>query len=287
MIDGGRVHTVVAMTTPEQHPHREPFVRRAVMQTSTSRAVQWGIAVESPVEIALNGAPWTVMLATPSDVSDLAIGVALTEGILRSAQAVSDVIVSEFLQDISVNLVVPEAALDLTALRSRSLLSSTACGLCGLESLAQLQSRAAPERTQGIRDVDDANIVRAFDALASHQPLNRATRSVHAAAWCALDGSIALVREDVGRHNALDKLVGAMATRDMLSDDGFIIMSSRCSYELVYKASATNTRLLATISAPTTMALDWSAALSLPIVCCATGSEIVRFPLSTTEQSHV
>lgn len=293
MIESADTKSVVshvdAMTTPEQGTHRESFVRRSVTQSGsahTARSVAWGIAVEAPVEIALNGTPWTVMLASPSDIRDLAIGVALTEGVLRDAHAVHDAVVSEFLQDISINLVVPEAALNLAALRSRSLLSSTACGLCGLESLAQLQQRNTPTRTQSPRDVDDASILRAFDALGAHQPLNQATRSVHAAAWCDPDGVIVMVREDVGRHNALDKLVGVMATRRMLADDGFIIMSSRCSYELVYKASVTNARLLATISAPTTMALEWSVALSLP-VCCAAGENVVRFPTSTADTSHV
>ena len=101
-----------------------------------AQSVTWGIAVEAPVEIALNGTPWTVMLATPADLADLAVGLALTERVLRDAHAATDVVVSEFLHDIAVNLVVPESALDTTAIRSRSLLGSTACGLCGLESLA-------------------------------------------------------------------------------------------------------------------------------------------------------
>ncbi len=251
----------------------------------THRAVQsvtWGIAVEAPVEIALNGTPWTVMLATPADLADLAVGLALTERVLRDAHAVTDVIVSEFLHDVSVNLIVPESALDTTAIRSRSLLGSTACGLCGLESLAQLHARgtsASAERQRA--DVSDAAILRAFAELPSHQPINAATRSVHAAAWCAPNGAIELVREDVGRHNALDKLVGALARRTMLAQPGFVVMSSRCSYELVYKASVAHTLLLATVSAPTTMALEWSNALQLPLACRVGGdsdARVVRFP---------
>lgn len=268
---------------------RPAFERHTVAVSDARRdaggavhAVAWGIAVEAPVEIALNGTPWTVMLATPADLADLAVGLALTERVLRDARAVTDVVVSEFLHDISVNLVVPESQLDTTAIRSRSLLGSTACGLCGLESLAQLHARgtsvnAEPERA----DVSDAAILRAFAELPAHQPINAATRSVHAAAWCAPDGAMQLVREDVGRHNALDKLVGALARRAMLAQPGFVVMSSRCSYELVYKASVAHTLLLATVSAPTTMALEWSAALQLPLACRVGGNSdarVVRFP---------
>ena len=252
------------------------------MRASSDHGVEeatWGIAVEAPVEIALNGMPWTVMLATPSDLEDLAVGLALTEGVLRDAGAVQQVPISEFLHDVSVNIVAPEPSLDLTAIRSRSLLSSTACGLCGLESLAQLRERFANRTARDARVVitDDA-IRSAFSALPDHQPLNRATRSVHAAAWCGRSGAIDVVREDVGRHNALDKLIGALARRHALDAPGFIVMSSRCSYELVYKARVANAQLLATISAPTTMALEWSDALSLPLVCCSGRLDVVHFP---------
>jgi FdhD protein len=253
--------------------------------SSASTPQTWGIAVEAPVEIALNGVPWTVMLATPGDLDDLAVGLALTERVLRDARAVQQICVSEYLSDISVNMVVPEEQLDLLALRSRTLVGSTACGLCGLESLAQLHARShhdgddeAAFRSRCV--VSDDAIRAAFTELPARQPLNRETHSVHAAAWCDPDGAIALVREDVGRHNALDKLIGALARRDMLKQPGFIAMTSRCSYELVYKATTANTLVLATLSAPTTMALQWAAALALPLVCRAGGADptrLVRF----------
>jgi FdhD protein len=252
----------------------------AMSRDGVAAHASWAIAIESPVEISLNGMPWTVMLATPADVEDLAVGLALTEGVLRSARAVQQVVVSEFLHDIAVNLVVPDDQLSLSALRSRSLLSSTACGLCGLESLAQLQGRKPRIRAQPERQVTDRAILAAIEALPEQQPLNTSTHSTHAAAWCNPDGSIVTVREDVGRHNALDKLIGALARGDMLAQPGFIVMSSRCSYELVYKAAVAETLLLATISAPTTMALDWANALSIPVACCmrtAAGMTVVRF----------
>jgi FdhD protein len=271
---------------------RHPYDRRPIVTTASdgvARGEVWGIAVEAPIEIALNGTPWTVMLATPADIEDLAIGLAITERVLRDAQVVQEVVVSEYLHDISVNLVVPEDGIDLSVLRSRSLLSSTACGLCGLESLAELHGRAERRDRSATAPIADAAVLQAFAALPSRQPINQATRSVHAAAWCLPDGEIVLVREDVGRHNALDKLIGALARAGQLSEPGFVLMSSRCSYELVYKAAVANTQLLATISAPTSMALEWSAALALPLVCCL-GSEgrarVVRFPVDDPEASH-
>lgn len=273
---------------------RRPVDRRPVLLSGVGGDTEqdhWGIAVEAPVEIALNGTPWTVMLATPADVEDLAVGLAVTERVLRDAGAVRQVVVSEFLHDLSVNLVVPDDQLDRRVLRSRSLLGSTACGLCGLESLAELHRRTSHRDPIGAATppIDDAAILRAFAALPAHQPLNQATRSAHAAAWCRTDGEILLVREDVGRHNALDKLIGALARAGRLSEPGFMVMSSRCSYELVSKAATANTRLLATISAPTSMALEWSAALALPVACRTGGAgnaRVVRFPPRDQEDPH-
>lgn len=276
---------------------RRPFERSDVTISDASGTSDaqperstWGIAIEAPIEIRINDAPWTVMLATPADVDDLAIGLMLTERIVTDALAVQQVTVSEFLHDVSVNLVVPEALLDSNAIRSRSLAGNSACGLCGLQSLADLHTVA--ERRVATRvdrsgigqaatvGISDAAILAAFASLPSQQPINRETHSVHAAAWCKADGTIVLVREDVGRHNALDKLIGAMARREMLHQVGFVVMSSRCSYELVYKAAVANALLLATISAPTSMALEWSRVLSLPVVCRIGGPDagrVVRF----------
>ena len=227
-------------------------------------ASTWQIAVEMPVQISINGAPRTVMLATPSALDDLARGLAVSERWVAVPTAIRSVAVSSFLREISVDLTVDPSALLEAAGSARSMAANTGCGLCGIETLAALQSRPDRLRTEQLH-VRDFAVRRAFDALASHQPLNAMTRSVHAAAWCSMDGSIRLVREDVGRHNALDKVIGALAADDVLQEPGFVVMTSRCSYELVYKATAANTQLLATISAPTSMAIEWARALDLPL----------------------
>lgn len=240
----------------------------------------WELAVEVPVQITVNGAPFTVLLATPADLDDLALGVLLTEQLLLHTGDVTGTEVSECLGDVLVDVRVRDGALRTERLGARSILGNSGCGLCGIESLAQLHART-PRMDRGIMPITDEAIRRAFTALPANQPLNARTRSVHAAAWCEPDGHLVMAREDVGRHNALDKLVGALAARDRLNEPGFVVMSSRCSYELVYKAAATNAQLLATISAPTTMALQWATALHMPLACAlAHGGEIavVRTP---------
>jgi formate dehydrogenase accessory protein FdhD len=244
----------------------------------------WGIAVESPVEITINGAPWTVLLATPDALEDLVVGLLVTEGIVAAATAVREIHIDGFLQETRVAIALNSDDWDATKRRTRTLASGTSCGLCGIESLAQLQAHR-PERVGARQDITDAAILRAVAELPAQQPLNRATRSVHAAAWCLPNGDIALVREDVGRHNALDKLIGALARADRLTEPGFVLMSSRCSYELVAKACAANTQLLASISAPTSLALSWARALALPLVSVLRGTSdrpgapsLVHFP---------
>jgi FdhD protein len=261
---------------------RRPLLERHVHTMAAGVPVTWGIAVETPVEIGINSSPWAVMMATPADLEDLAVGLALTERFIVDSQAIERVEVSNYLDGIAVDVIVPAAAVNNSARRRRSLEGRIGCGLCGVEALAGLPQR--PNGVVGPRiDIAESAVRSAFDALASLQPLNRATHSVHAAAWCHTDGEIDLVREDVGRHNALDKVIGALARNQRLDQPGFIVMTSRCSFELVYKAAATRAGVLATISAPTSLALEWSTLLGLPLLCLGPDRTIVGF---TTDPSH-
>jgi FdhD protein len=250
-----------------------------VIETAGAQA-SWEIAVEAPVQISVNGHPFTVMLATPADLDDLARGLLLTEQVICSAAAIDSIRLEHWLGDFQVSVQIAEEAINTERLGARTVLGNSGCGLCGVESLAQLHSRAS-RRPEAMVDVPDEAVRRAMATLPAHQPLNALTRSVHAAAWCHLDGTILDVREDVGRHNALDKLLGTLALREGEVEPGFIVMSSRCSYELVYKASISRAQLLATISAPTTMALSWSTTLGVPLASVNRRGEsydIVRFP---------
>jgi FdhD protein len=256
----------------------EAFVRRVVQLEGAAPAQPWGIAVEAAVELRLNGTPWTVMLATPTDLEELALGLALTEQVVADPAIVTGITVTSWLGDFTVDL---RTARSAPVPRRRTIAGNSGCGLCGLESLAAFRAGLPPMPQRDGIDVPmitDAAIRTAWDTLPAHQSVNRETHSVHAAAWCAPDGTIIGVREDVGRHNALDKLVGALAQRGILGTPGFIAMTSRCSYELVAKASVARAQLLATISAPTTLALAWSEVLDVPLACAGPGGRVVRFP---------
>ena len=260
------------------HSSRPTVVQRRLNSTGdgSSDEIEWGIAVETPIEIGINGTPWTVMMATPADLEDLATGLALTERFISDIAAVEHISVSNYLEGMVVDLTVPLHAVNDSARNRRSLEGRVGCGLCGIEALAGLPSR--PTGTVGARTpVAEAAVRRAFAELSKLQPLNRATHSVHAAAWCRVDGSIELVREDVGRHNALDKLIGARVRAGSIEAPGFIAMTSRCSFELVYKAAATRASVLATISAPTSLALEWADMLELPLMCRGADDCIVTF----------
>jgi FdhD protein len=223
---------------------------------------RWAIAEETPVEIGFNGAAWTVMMASPADLEDLAVGLAFTEGLLDSAAPVRAIEVKAWPEGVTADIAVSEDALAEEP-RRRALDGRTGCGLCGVERLTDLYRR--PETGGSRPAITPEAARRALDGLAAQQPLNAATRSVHAAAWCDPEGRILLVREDVGRHNALDKLAGAMARKGRIGEAGFVVMSSRCSYELVFKAARLGAAGLATISAPTGLALDLAEAYGLTL----------------------
>jgi len=242
---------------------------------AVSGDADWGIAEEVPVEIGFNGRAWTVMMATPDDVEDLAIGIALTEQAIADVDRVERVEVKTWPEGLTADIHIPETDLGDDARRRRTLDGRSGCGLCGVETLAEAIRRPAISSASPT-GMNRDSILRAFDELATNQPLNNATRSVHAAAWCSPEGHVELVREDVGRHNALDKLVGALARSNRLTEDGFIVMSSRCSFELVCKAAMTHASLLATVSAPTGLALDLSQELGLPLAC-RSGKDVTLF----------
>lgn len=254
--------------------------RQVAVSVESDRQLRWGIAEEVPIEIGFEGVAWTVMMATPLDVEDLAVGLAVTEGIITNAGVISHVDVRSFPEGITADIRTTSGRFDRATLRRRTLDGVTGCGLCGVETLAEVvRTPALRRQSSGVLDttIDRRAIAEAFAALPEHQSLNRDTHTVHGAAWCTLDGAIRLVREDVGRHNALDKVVGALHRAGHADEAGFLIMSSRCSFELVYKAAAINALALATISAPTGRALDMAAAIGLPLACRTPDGDIAVF----------
>ncbi|MFQ5562414.1 MAG: formate dehydrogenase accessory sulfurtransferase FdhD [Parvularculaceae bacterium] len=238
------------------------------------RAV-WGVAEEEPVEIGFNGKPWVVMLASPMDLEDLARGLSFTEGVVEDVSRIESMDIRAHPEGWTVDIAIPDGALTDRARKFRTLEGRTGCGLCGVETLADAVRR--PAGPIAPLTIDDAAILRAFSELKDWQPLNAATYSVHAAAWCAPNGEIRLAREDAGRHNALDKLIGALLMLEEKPGDGFIVMTSRCSMELVQKTAAFGAPLLATVSAPTGRALDLAAAAGLAIRCLGPDGGVVSF----------
>jgi FdhD protein len=218
---------------------------------STTRA----LAVEAPVAIEINGLGYAVMMATPADLQDYALGFCLSEQLIGSAAEFVSADGSEIADGgwiLRIQLDAPSAAPLMD--RARLRLAEGSCGLCGIESLEQVMRPLRPVSAR--ITVDDAAIFRAAEALSVQQVLSAATRAVHAAAFCDPAGAILAVREDVGRHNALDKLLGALARQGLSVRDGFILLTARCSFELVQKTIIAGCPLLVTISAASTLAAD-------------------------------
>ncbi|KZE15306.1 MULTISPECIES: formate dehydrogenase accessory sulfurtransferase FdhD [Sphingomonas] len=221
------------------------------------------IAIEAPVAIEVNGLGYAVLMATPTDLADLAYGFVLSERLVDDAGEVVEVSTHPAASGTLLRITLSAERHDRVAERVRHRISESSCGLCGIENLEQaLRPLPAVSERSG---ASPAAIVAAAAALRDYQPLAQATGATHAAALCAIDGSVRLVREDVGRHNAFDKLIGAMRRAGQDWDGGFALLSSRCSYELVEKAVLANCPLLATLSAATSLALDRAASAGLPL----------------------
>ncbi|HET9511179.1 MAG TPA: formate dehydrogenase accessory sulfurtransferase FdhD [Sphingomonas sp.] len=226
--------------------------------------IERALADEVPVAIEVNGIGYAVLMATPTDLADLAVGFAVSERLVAAGAAVDvDVHDAAALGGWIVRLTLDAAGAADVAARVRHRTSESSCGLCGVENLEQAMRPLPPVTT--VCAADDAAVFRALGEVRSHQPLNQRTGAVHAAALCATDGTIRLVREDVGRHNAFDKLIGAMRRQAIAWDGGFALLTSRCSYELVEKAVLSGCPMLATISAPTALAVTRAQAAGLPL----------------------
>jgi FdhD protein len=221
------------------------------------------VAIEAPVAIEVNGLGYAVLMATPADLIDLAYGFALAERLADSADEVLDVDHHAVAAGTLLRVTLAPERHERVAERVRHRVSESSCGLCGIENLEQAL-RPLPALTATSSATTDA-IIAAATALREYQPLSRETGAAHAAALCAPDGAIRLVREDVGRHNAFDKLIGAMARNRLDWNGGFALLSSRCSFELVEKAVLADCPLLATLSAATSLAIDRAATAGLAL----------------------
>lgn len=222
------------------------------------------IAEEVPVALVYNGVSHAVMLATPQDLEDFALGFSLTEGILDSASDLYGVEVVRRPQGIELNLEIATACFHRLKEKRRSMAGRTGCGLCGSESLAQ--ALHIPIEKLPCRTVISGSVISvALANIRQHQKLQALTGATHASAWVNPQGHISLIREDVGRHNALDKLIGAMAKANR-QEDGFALTTSRASYEMVQKAAHAGIDVLVAVSAPTGLAIRVAEQCNLTLI---------------------
>lgn len=237
-------------------------------------ASDW-VADEVPVALEFNGIAHAVMLATPLDLEDFALGFSLGEGILRDRHELYGVEHESSDAGITLRLDVAAAAFARLKSRRRTMAGRTGCGLCGTESLAQV-ARPLPVLPSGAVFRREA-VARAMREMRALQPLQQATGAVHAAAYCTPEGLAVLVREDVGRHNALDKLVGALAAGGQTAQHGFIAVTSRASFEMVQKAVLVGAPLLAAVSAATSLAVATANTFGLTLAGFVRGEDLVAY----------
>ena len=237
------------------------------------------VAEEVPVALVYNGVPHAVMLATPADLEDFALGFSLSEGIVAHRDEWQLVQIEPGEDGISIQMAIPGERFEALSSQARNLPGRGGCGLCGRESLAQVMAVPAPVP----RPVVDAGMITAgFAELAAAQPLNARCHGLHAAGYVQ-GGRLRHVREDVGRHNALDKLIGVLAYEGVLAQvdgrgvDGFVLITSRASYEIVHKTATVGIGLVAAISAPTGLAIDMAARTGLTLVAFARGEAMTVY----------
>lgn len=242
------------------------------------------LALERPVALVYNGISHAVMMASPADLEDFALGFSLSEGILANITECYDLDIHEAPQGLTVHLTIASQRMADLKQRRRSLTGRTGCGLCGTEALEQairpIPSVVAPS-------LSDAAIQRSLQELATQQPLQAATGASHGAAWCDTQGRILRLREDVGRHNALDKLIGALAREAAPLEEGFALVTSRASYEMVHKCASTGIGALVAVSAATALAVEQAQASGLLLAGFARpGRHLIYHRPITTAIAH-
>ena len=222
------------------------------------------IAEEVPVALVYNGRTHVVVMATPADLEDLAYGFSLTESILTDVDQMERVDVVKASHGIELQMQIARDRAAMLEERGRGMVARTGCGLCGVESIGD--ALRLPTRVANRLSIVEGALWRGGRELAARQSINHETNSVHGAAWMSQHGEPLFVREDVGRHNALDKLLGAIARDGRMESSGFVVVTSRASYEMVQKAASRGIELLAAISRPTGLAIRFAEASGMTLV---------------------
>ncbi len=244
--------------------------RGAVVTDGVERVVE-----ETPVSLIYNGVPHVVMMATPLDLEDFALGFSLTEELIRTPADLRHVEVVRYSQGIELQLAVAPECDEAIGAKARRFTGRTGCGICGADGVAGVLKTIHQVPAGG--GITPTAIRAALAGLAARQPLNEVAGAVHAAGWAEADGALAIVREDVGRHNALDKLVGAVRHAAIDPAGGFVVVTSRASFEMVQKTATLGAPLLAAISGPTGLAVRVAEQSGLTLVGFARGNDLTVY----------
>ena len=245
------------------------------------------IAEEVPISLIYNGMPHVVMLATPTNLEEFALGFSITEGIIKSPQELLSARVYNRSNGIEVQIKIPEERFQCMSDKGRNLTGRTGCGLCGASTLKQAIRK--PSEVVGDLRVSAIDLSNALTELVSFQKLNKMTGAVHAAAWVIPGEGIIDIREDVGRHNALDKLIGFLLRTEKELSSGFVLVTSRASFEMVQKTAWVGINMLVAISAPTGLAIRLANETNLTLIGFARGDQHVVYthPHRLTHNSNV
>jgi FdhD protein len=257
-----------------ERPATRLVVRDRWRGSARTPAERRTVPEETAVALTYDRSAYAVMMASPLDLEDFAVGFSLSEGIVSAASDIDDIEIIP--EDIGIELRIALAPSRRNALnmRRRYLAGPTGCGLCGIESLAE--AMRPPGRVTSTARVSAATIARALEALPIHQRLHHATSAVHAAAFWQPGAGLIALREDVGRHNALDKLIGALARAQASADIGLILLTSRVSVEMVQKTATLGAPIIVAVSAPTALAVRAceDAGITLAAIARSDGFEV-------------
>ena len=239
------------------------------------------IAVEVPVNFIFGSIPFAVMMASPQDIEDFAYGFTFTEGIIDSSDDIRDVSVERAEEGFRVSVTLKAEMMQRHLGRARNLSGRTGCGVCGIADLKDMPQASGLEA--GGADFDARSIARALRECQQLQVLNGETRAVHGAAFCSHDGTVIAMREDVGRHNALDKLIGSLLRIGVKGADGFVLITSRASFEMIEKAVRFGAPVLVAMSAPTSLAIERARAYGLTLIAVARKDGAILFAPETAD----
>lgn len=228
------------------------------------------VAAETAIALSYNGTPHAVMMATPADMEAFAIGFSITEGIVKQRKEIHAIEVVPTVDGVELNIAIDALRHRALGRKRRILTGQVGCGICGAETIAHAIRRAKP--VDSTLKLEDAAIRRALAELPEMQAINRATGAAHGAAWFNRSGEIELLCEDVGRHNALDKLIGAMVEKGSDFSQGAVLMTSRASHEIIQKSAVAGIQTLIALSAPTGLAIKVATKTNMTLIAFARGN---------------